>query len=307
MSLTTELKRQDSPIFEFLNENLDRSLVESIIAEHNSIVSRFPVLAAPPGSNWSLVGTAMSYAFRWQIQSPEVWLKNSLAWWGARELDLANDLNQVTQQATSEEQKDFCCLLMAGFEQAYRGRLCPELTYLIKLPSREKLLLEMPDHAASVADIQQLRRGFKLQFVAVNSEPIYINPTFDGSSDINGADAQLIVGTRLIDVRTTMKRRPLNLVGFYQQIAYCLLDYSDEYGLNKIVWIYPRQQTFLSYSLDRIIKNLVQLREELETYLSYCCDANFVRDWERIKREGEEKWSDLFSEANLEDQAELKK
>jgi hypothetical protein len=279
MSLTTELKRQDSPIFEFLNENLDRSLVKSIIAEHNSIVSRFPVLAAPPGSNWSLVGTAMSYAFRWQIQSPEVWLKNSLAWRGARELDLANDLSQVIQQATSEEQKNFCCLLMAGFEQAYRGRLCPELAYIMKLPSREKLLLEMPDYAASVADIQQLRRGFKLQYVAANSEPIYLNPTFDGSSDVHGADAQLIVGTRLIDVRTTMKRRPLTLVGFYQQIAYCLLDYSDEYGLTKIVWIYPRQQTFLSYSLDRIIKNIAQLRADLEEHLEQQWEGWDESDW----------------------------
>jgi hypothetical protein len=267
MSLTTELKRQDSPIFQFLNDNLDRSLVSGLIVEHNSILSRLPILNAPPGSNLPLVGTAMSYAFRWQIHSPETWLKNSLAWWGARQLDLADDFNQVIHNAESENQKDFCCLLMACFEQVYRGRLCPELTYLIKLPSPEKLLLEMPNYAASVADIQQLRRGFKLKFIGLNSEPIYINPTFDGSSDVHGADAQLIVGTRLIDVRTTHKRRPLTLEGFYQQIAYCLLDYSDEYGLTKIVWVYPRQQTFLSYYLDRIIKNLAQLRADLEEYL----------------------------------------
>lgn len=221
----------------------------------------------------------MSYAFRWPIQPPERWLPNSLAWWGAKELDLAEDFNQATHRAESENQKDFCCLLMACFEQAYRGRLCPELTYLIKLPSQEKLLLEMPNYAASVADIQQLRRGFKHQFTGLNSELIYLNPTFDGSLDVGGADAQLIVGTRLVDVRTTHKRRPLTLEGFYQQIAYCLLDYSDEYGLAKIVWVYPRQQTFLSYSLDKIIKNLAQLRADLEQYLEQQWEGWDESDW----------------------------
>ena len=270
MSLTRELDNPNSPLSQFLNSHFNQSVVSQIINEHNQKVRRYLPISAPTDSNLPLVGVAMSYAFRWQIQPPQQWFNESNAFRGAYLVDVSPQaILQTVNQAQTSQQQAFCCLIMAALEQACRGHTNPELVYLLKQVSRHQLPFQCPNYAASVTDIEQLSQGFNLGWLNnfKTTEKLYINPTFEGSKDVGDADAQLIVGTRLVDVRSTHKRQPLTRPNFYQQVCYCLLDYSDRYKLTEIVWVYPRQRIFLNYRLNQLLRNLTKLRAELQQFL----------------------------------------
>ncbi len=64
---------------------------------------------------------------------------------------------------------------------------------------------------------------------------------FDGSGDVDGADADLVVDGCLIDIKTTIDPARLDREWVYQVFGYVLLDYHDSYEL-KAVGVYLTRQ-----------------------------------------------------------------
>jgi hypothetical protein len=86
----------------------------------------------------------------------------------------------------------------------------------------------------------------------IKSNNIEVNATFAGSHIVGGADAQMISNGILIDIKTSRLKAPFTKKDLYQQFAYWLLDYDNQWGINEVVWIYPRHQMFLRYQMPQI-------------------------------------------------------
>jgi hypothetical protein len=86
-----------------------------------------------------------------------------------------------------------------------------------------------------------------------------LNPTFEGSADVGGADADLIVGRCLWDVKTTVlpaiERQTL-----YQLLGYLLLDYSDKHRIREVGFYFSRQGAFKKWPIGELLHSLSEGR-----------------------------------------------
>lgn len=146
------------------------------------------------------------------------------------------------------------CYVLALFEQMYRIGPAPH-SPLFGLPAEVELadlLKTCPDVAAN--DMRAIMDVFYRSPLAALDGGVVLNPTFEGSHDIN-ADADLIVGSQLIEIKTvTDARQARNFKQWvYQLIGYVLLDYSDSYAIDTIGIYFARQGALLSWPLERVL------------------------------------------------------
>ncbi len=87
------------------------------------------------------------------------------------------------------------------------------------------------------------------------SDPVHLNPTFKGSGDIGGADADLILNECLLDIKTTVVPKITNTM-LYQLIGYVLLDYEDEYHIKEVGIYLARQGKTLRWDLNELLDRL---------------------------------------------------
>lgn len=149
------------------------------------------------------------------------------------------------------------CVVLALFEQLYRDgepavRHSPLFVPQAKttLPS---LLAIAQEHW--IDDLCALSWAFHEKFGELLTLPAILNPTFDGSADVGGADADLIVDSCLIDVKATVSPK-LTTDWLYQLLGYVLLDYSGRYGIREVAMYLARQQAMLRWPLDRLMEIL---------------------------------------------------
>jgi hypothetical protein len=76
------------------------------------------------------------------------------------------------------------------------------------------------------------------------------------------ADCQMIIGSSIIDIRTSAKRQPFTLNNLYQQLGYLLFDTNDEYQISNLVWVYSRQKVAFSYGVNELFKDINATRED---------------------------------------------
>lgn len=87
------------------------------------------------------------------------------------------------------------------------------------------------------------------------SLPARLNPTFEGSHFVGGADADLILDGALIDIKATIKPR-LESKWIYQLLGYVLLDFGDRYALHTVALYMARQGLLLRWPLEGLLKTL---------------------------------------------------
>ena len=80
------------------------------------------------------------------------------------------------------------------------------------------------------------------------------NPRFAGSYDVNGADADFVVGDELVELKTTktLDGRALR-EALTQLVGYCLLDYADALEIRTVGVYFPRHQLLRSWPLWAIV------------------------------------------------------
>jgi hypothetical protein len=84
---------------------------------------------------------------------------------------------------------------------------------------------------------------------------VVTGPSFTGSRDVGGADADLIVGTCLVEVKTSTK--PVTTQHTLQQVvAYALLDYDDEYAIDEVAIFHARRPAVARRSLGEVVHSL---------------------------------------------------
>ncbi len=148
------------------------------------------------------------------------------------------------------------CIGLALFEQAFRVGRIPLGSPLI-FPSPIETLSELLARIQRswVDDLCALSYAFYDSQGELLSQPSVLNPIFDGSSDVGGADADLIVDGCLVDIKATIRPK-LSASWLYQLLGYVLLDYSDQYEIHAVAIYFARQRKVLRWPLVSLINKL---------------------------------------------------
>lgn len=92
---------------------------------------------------------------------------------------------------------------------------------------------------------------------AVRSRTV-CGPTFTGSRDVHGADADVVVGLRgggavLVDVKATVLPDRVRRETLYQLAGYVLLDYNDSYGVSQAGWFLARHGRLVTFGVEELL------------------------------------------------------
>jgi hypothetical protein len=269
MSLTTELKNPNSPINRLIDSMIPAEFVNKFIAEHNQILANASIIYPPDQSDLLTVGSAMTHAFYHQVTGNWGFDKPTMAMNGInRAMSKLEKRNFWAIAATAKKplEKALIALVMAYYDGVGRGRPDRELKKILTanvfnrkvLPSHmNDMELQRHPLLYTIWDIANLIESFHLGWIdGLKSNDIHVNATFTGSHFVNGADAQMISNGILIDIKTSKLKAPFTKKDLYQQFAYWLLDYDNQWKINEIVWVYPRHQMFLRYGMTEHFQNL---------------------------------------------------
>jgi hypothetical protein len=245
MSLTGFLARPESELSLFFQSAFPRR--EAFLKRYGQTS---PPLVVEPreGANPGTVGTAFDFLVRFELDpNPDA----GIAMLGAALagqpfirllMELAEELRDSARTG------DLLCrasYLLALFTDVYRsGAVWPGslLSQATKRTKVGELLAMVP--AGGVEDLQAmlvLARTALVPAILARGEPLHLGPVFDGSSLVS-ADADIIAGGLLLDVKTTVgtKRSDgsrydgLERKTLYQLLGYVLFDFSDTYVITDI-------------------------------------------------------------------------
>ena len=120
----------------------------------------------------------------------------------------------------------------------------------LRLETVDDLLAIVQEHWTD--DLCKLSWLFYDRYNELLGVPTILNPTFDGSRDIGGADADVILDDYLIEIKTTVKQR-VAVQWLYQLAGYVLLDYSDKYPLDGVGLYLSRQGLLFKWPLAEFL------------------------------------------------------
>lgn len=146
------------------------------------------------------------------------------------------------------------CLMLAAFEAVRRALAWPPAFLRDELPtSAADLLSAVPDDW--VEDVAALASAFSERYPEWRGAAATLNPTFTGSADIGGADADFILDGCLWDIKTTIGQQGQS-AHIYQLLGYALLDYDNEFGIERVGLLFPRQDAAVQWPLPGLIRTL---------------------------------------------------
>lgn len=147
------------------------------------------------------------------------------------------------------------CFVLGMYETVYRsGRVPEELASLGPDPSVEMLLASVNE--AWVDDLVALAEGFLASEAReLCGRHVAANPTFAGSRDVGGADADIIIGSTLIEVKTT-KSVTARKEWIYQLLGYLLLDYDNAFELDGAGFYASRVPDLIVWPVDELLSML---------------------------------------------------
>jgi hypothetical protein len=172
-------------------------------------------------------------------------------------------LKDCLKQNPPQQRLDSCaedellrhCVIMAALDCFFRSSR-NEQSFLL-FPKRCQTLAELLAVAerAWLDDLLGLSWDFCDTFPDLWSQPAALNPTFDGSGFVGGADADLIVNGCLIDFKTTI--HPLKDNDWiYQLLGYVLLDWHDENMIDHLAVYFARQSYLLKWNVSELLVEL---------------------------------------------------
>ena len=152
-----------------------------------------------------------------------------------------------------EDELNRYCFVLALMEQVFRtGRL----DFVLRPGefSDADSLIGLAE-SNCLDDLRELSWEFYDRFNRLLPLPHAVNPNFDGSRDIGGADADMIVDGVLLDIKTTIKRE-IGSDWIWQLLGYVLLDYSDHYHMNGVGFYMARQGMLIKWDLEETLRGL---------------------------------------------------
>jgi hypothetical protein len=281
MSLTGMLERREMPLREFFESRLPNCKR----MQKDWKTRGEPKILPSESVTWSLVGAAFDYRTRYffTVTPPERFVA---AYSASGELrrsfgNLAKGLNEflatnppfgVVLGLEMEEYLARFCYVLAMYESLFRAPIADSPLFSLRPNASVFEQLQLVP-ASDTADIVALTEAAAPVVSKLFGKPVIANPTFVGSGDVGGADADLIVGRCLIDINTT-KSKTLDRASAYQLVGYLLLDYDDEFRIDEIGFYLSRIPSFVLWKADEAIdemsnghETLTGLRKSLKVFL----------------------------------------
>lgn len=277
MSLTSQLRDPNSPVARFFAENFpDHRGFASAWSKRVRLLPTIRPEGATADYPWPLVGAALDYRIRvcWEAYPAEstvaalgggeggylpissdglalLWANLSSRWNAM--MDCIAGRDRCSLRADLEDALARMSMALAAFEAVFRSGQLPEmLSRALGEPGgADELLRRIPD--AVVADLVRLIDGFAgSDHRYLHPRSIVLNPTFDGSSMVGGADADVILDQILWDFKATI--RPERTTYWpYQLLGYGLLDFGDRFRLEGAGIYLARQKTWVSWSWPELM------------------------------------------------------
>jgi hypothetical protein len=310
MSLTSGLEDPTSPVRRFFQDRFPNlRLIKREVREQ--VVGR-PTIRQSEAVPYGTVGTAIDYRISCYFPAARPLLEDDWgtvadlgaglvdehlrAQSGARVLvatgflsqELANqfflslrgtlrELSPIARKLAKTDEERLCrhCFTAALFDEIVRyGGISRSLQEsLIGALELEALLAQASK--ASIDDLCQMSWAFYDGQQDLLSAEAVLNPTFDGSRDVGGADADLIVDRCLVEVKTALDPANIKKRSWpWQLLGYALLDYSDTYAVEAVGLYLARQATLVRWPLDEYASKLAgrdvslnEARRDLKVFL----------------------------------------
>jgi len=172
---------------------------------------------------------------------------------------LANNSDPAKQpDAALEETLAQLCYVLGLYEAlnhggpTVRSPLYEKLNFPpVMFPVADALSLLCPPNV--VADLDAMtKRFYEAQQELLAAAHVELSPVFAGSTEIGGADGDLIVDNCLIDVKAFVDPAKDSHPWPWQLLGYVLLDYEDAWDLTSVAVYLPRQARLIEWSLDEL-------------------------------------------------------
>ena len=281
MSLTSQLKRRDSPVRRWMEERFPET--SGLAREANSHLRGgrptcpVPVVAE---ADESLVGTAIDLLLRACLQTTSI--ERTIATRAAQTLsrdpsigpraveverEAAGGIERLrpdSRDLTDSEWRELCicCLVLARFEQRARTPK-PSPTIHERLIAPLRRCRGLSDFApmalapATIEDLEQLSRAsWEDHEDWATAQPLVLNPRFELSRALGGADGDLIAGRRLIDLKSTATSRIVRDRGLWQLLGYVLADTNDQYEIREVGIAALRWRSSITWTIEELLSEL---------------------------------------------------
>jgi len=309
MSLTGHLKDSKSPVKHFFQENLPNTRfkeIRTLALEGRAEGANSPTSAWEAGDlkvlpsdedgfPWHTVGTAFDYRVRYFFNAAPT--QDLVAHRGAvqmaisfgsqgiprafRELEaelktMSPELGPRLLQPEKELRLNHLCYVLALYEQVFRSPtgIDAPIGYAGIDATLEELIALCPETVAK--DLFELAKLFyESQYALLTQESAILNPTFGASKLLGGADADLIINRRLIDIKTTKTRPSPGRQYLWQLAGYVLSDFKNAYKIEEVGFYFSRHGKTLTWSVDEYFNYLAgtkvsinKLRKDFESFLT---------------------------------------
>ncbi len=170
-----------------------------------------------------------------------------------------------------------CCFVIAGDLQRRQTRTAGRAP-LGTTESRVSFVDRMARVPLStIDDLRELSYGFWQFMHKKIAERAYVHPSFVGSPDVGGAQADLILRNVLIDYKTTVSAEVPD-AWIDQLLAYVLLDYDDAFEIRAIEIYWARQRCARIWALRDLLEERIGFAPPLLSELRECLRSTLRGD-----------------------------
>ncbi|MGK4586107.1 hypothetical protein [Kitasatospora sp. HPMI-4] len=294
MSLTSELRRPDSPISRFFARELPGVAELAARYGHWAGQLRRPLRPRHQGEiAWPMLGHTIDHRIRISLGSaygPPIRIGVD-AFAGSRPAgpppEASAAIHRAGQQMIAEltthtstpplalagpegERLVRLCFLASHFEAVFRsGKVEGLLAEASAASTLDSLLEAVPPYALADIDAQLQLAADPEALGWLPGRQVACGPVFAGSAHVGGADADFVTGGELIDCKATVKPTNIGIRELYQLAGYLLLDYDDQHRIRVLSLYLARQGALIGWSTDEFLaalgatKTLPQLRQAL--------------------------------------------
>lgn len=279
-NLTNAVGDKRSPLRQYLDHRFP--MVKPLQNEYREASGA--LLVDTGGANAGTLGAAFDFEIRFLLDPSSAPMVAALAF--RRRTDLVTAIGEVVaaaQNASRGNSQDRDILARASWALAlcaevYRvGGIMPgsPLGLLLRedrFTAEELLALAPPDALRQLGELETLAAANLMPHL--RRRPLYLGPTFEGS-ELCSADADLIAGGLLLDIKTHLGTRNqrtgnrsdgLALTALYQVVTYVLFDHSDAYKITDIGIYSARYGSLvtwpLPYALNAMADEPIDLAKE---------------------------------------------
>ncbi|MFC9104598.1 hypothetical protein ACFT08_26955 [Streptomyces rochei] len=181
----------------------------------------------------------------------------------------------LTPEPAAEDRLIRLCHIASSFEAIFRCVRWARGDSLGLCKSRadlDDLVAAVPDYVVDGARAQMALASSPGPFARLQRLPAdqrICGPVFDGSLHVSGADFDFILDGTLIDCKATVRLERLGRAEVYQLAGYLLLDYSNQYAIEKVSLYLSRQGALIDWSVPDFL-GLLGVRLDLPTLRAAC-------------------------------------